>query len=41
MRRCLLTLLLILFATPTLAVDGVPEINQTCAVQTGCFAVAR
>jgi len=25
-------------ASPALAVDGVLEINQTCAVQTGCFA---
>lgn len=25
-------------ATPVQAVDGVLEINQTCAVQTGCFA---
>jgi hypothetical protein len=34
----LLTLLLLTIATPALAVDGVLEINQTCAVQTGCFA---
>jgi hypothetical protein len=33
----LLTLLLLTIATPALAVDGVLEINQTCAVQTGCF----
>jgi hypothetical protein len=33
----LLTLILAL-ATPALAVDGVLEINQTCAVETGCFA---
>jgi hypothetical protein len=26
-----------LLASPALAVDGVLEINQTCAVQTGCF----
>jgi hypothetical protein len=38
MRRLMLILLLLLFATPALAVDGVLEINQTCAVQTGCFA---
>ena len=31
-------LLLLTLATPALAVDGVLEINQTCAVQTGCFA---
>jgi parallel beta-helix repeat protein len=30
--------LLLLFATPALAVDGMLEINQTCAVETGCFA---
>ena len=36
-RSLLLTLVLIV-ATPALAVDGVLEINQTCAVQTGCFA---
>jgi parallel beta-helix repeat protein len=34
----LILLLLLLWATPALAVDGVLEINQTCAVQTGCFA---
>jgi hypothetical protein len=38
MRRSMLILLLLLFATPALAVDGVLEINQTCAVQTGCFS---
>ncbi len=27
----------ILFATPAFATDGVLEISQTCAVQTGCF----
>jgi hypothetical protein len=37
MRRSILILLLLLFATPALAVDGVLEINQTCAVQTGCI----
>ena len=31
-------LLLLALAGPALAVDGVLEINQTCAVQTGCFA---
>jgi hypothetical protein len=35
--RSILTLLLLTVATPALAVDGVLEINQTCAVQTGCF----
>jgi hypothetical protein len=35
--RLLTLLLLLLFATPALATDGVLEINQTCAVQTGCF----
>jgi hypothetical protein len=39
--RLMLTLLL-LFAlvgpAPALAVDGVLEINETCAVQTGCFS---
>jgi hypothetical protein len=34
----MLILLLLLFATPALAVDGVLEINQTCAVSTGCFS---
>jgi parallel beta-helix repeat protein len=38
MRRSILILLLLLFSAPALAVDGVLEINQTCAVQTGCFA---
>jgi hypothetical protein len=38
MRHWILLLLLLTFATPALAVDGVLEINQTCAVQTGCFA---
>jgi len=38
MRQWMLLLLLISSATPALAVDGVLEINQTCAVQTGCFA---
>ncbi len=32
-----LTLILAL-ATSAFATDGVLEINQTCAVQTGCFA---
>jgi len=37
--RSLLTLLLFLtLATPALATDGVLEINQTCAVRTGCFS---
>ena len=30
-------LLLLTLAGPALAVDGVLEINETCAVQTGCF----
>jgi hypothetical protein len=40
MRLCLLPLLTLILAlaTPAFAVDGVLEINQTCAVQTGCFA---
>ncbi len=39
MRTCLLpliALLLLALAGPALAVDGVIEINQTCAVNTGC-----
>lgn len=35
--RALLLLLLLTLATPVLAADGVYEISQTCAVQTGCF----
>jgi len=31
-------LLLLALAGPALAVDGVLEINQACAVNTGCFA---
>jgi hypothetical protein len=38
MRHWMLLLLVLIFATPALAVDGVLEINQACAVQTGCFA---
>jgi len=34
----LFLLLSLAFAGPALAVDGVLEVNQTCAVQTGCFA---
>ncbi len=34
----LYALLLLALAGPALAVDGVLEINQTCAVQTGCFS---
>jgi parallel beta-helix repeat protein len=30
--------LFLFIATPALATDGVLEINQTCAVQTGCFS---
>ena len=36
--RSMLIFLLLLSAAPALAVDGVLEINHTCAVQTGCFA---
>jgi len=37
--QSILTLLLFLtLATPVLATDGVLEINQTCAAQTGCFS---
>jgi hypothetical protein len=38
MRSMLFVLLLMTFATPALATNGTLEINQTCAVQTGCFA---
>lgn len=38
MRLMLTLLLLFALAMPALAVDGVLEINQACAVQTGCFA---
>ncbi len=38
MRSTLTFLLFLTLARPALAVDGVLEINQTCAVQTGCFA---
>jgi len=34
----LIPLLLLALVRPTLAVDGVLEINQTCATHTGCFA---
>jgi hypothetical protein len=37
-RSSLLLLPFLGFATPALASDGLLEINQTCAVQTGCFA---
>lgn len=37
MRTVLIPLILTLIATPALATDGVLEINQTCAVETGCF----
>ena len=40
--RCVSTWLqsfaLLVWVTPAFAVDGVLEINQTCAVETGCFA---
>ncbi|MFO0690012.1 MAG: right-handed parallel beta-helix repeat-containing protein [Myxococcota bacterium] len=38
MRRWILNLVLLTLATPAFATDGVLEINQTCAVQTGCFS---
>ncbi len=38
MRHWILLLVLLTYATPILAVDGVLEINQVCATQTGCFA---
>jgi len=38
MRSILTSLLFLALAGPALAVDGVLEINQTCAVNTGCFA---
>jgi hypothetical protein len=38
MRTRVLALLVSLLATPALGSEGVLEINQTCAVQTGCFA---
>ena len=34
----LYALLLLALAGPALAVDGVAEISQTCAVETGCFS---
>jgi hypothetical protein len=37
MQTLLLVLLLSLLSAPAFASDGVLEINQTCAVQTGCF----
>jgi hypothetical protein len=37
MRSILTVLLFLALAGPAFAVDGVLEINQTCAVQTGCF----
>jgi len=37
MRRLLLCLFLTALAAPALASDGVLEVNQTCAVETGCF----
>ena len=36
--RWILTLLFLALATRAIASDGVLEINQTCAAQTGCFA---
>ncbi|MEE8164569.1 MAG: right-handed parallel beta-helix repeat-containing protein [Myxococcota bacterium] len=37
MHSILILLLILALAGPALAVDGVAEINQSCAVQTGCF----
>ena len=37
MRLLLTSLAVLLLAAPALATDGVLEINQTCAVPTGCF----
>lgn len=37
-RRILAAVAILAVATPAQAVDGVLEINQACAVQTGCFA---
>ncbi len=37
MRSILTFLLFLVLAGPALAVDGVLEINQACAVNTGCF----
>jgi hypothetical protein len=37
MRSPLFVLLLVTLAAPAFAVDGVIEINQTCAVETGCL----
>jgi hypothetical protein len=38
MRSTLIPMLLLALAGPAFAVDGVLEINQTCAIQTGCFS---
>ena len=38
MKSILVLVFLLVLAGPAGAVDGVLEINQTCAVQTGCFA---
>lgn len=38
MFRWILILVFLSLATPAFAIDGVLEINQTCATQTGCFA---
>ncbi len=40
MRAMLILLLVLVLAGPALATNGVLEINQTCAVPTGCFAGA-
>ena len=37
MRSMLILLLFLTLTAPALASDGVIEINQTCAVQTGCI----
>jgi Right handed beta helix region len=38
MRLCMLSVLSLTLIAPAFATDGVLEINQTCAVETGCFA---
>jgi len=38
MRSISIPLLVLFLAMPARASDGVLEINQTCAIQTGCFA---
>ena len=38
MRNVLLALVFVVLAAPALAADGVLEVNQTCAVNTGCLS---